>query len=128
MRIRGRQSRAKTPSSETLAACVCQLPAGPWSDVTEPFSRDWVEGPFAIRMGPEWWIYFDHYARPQKYGAIRTRDWKIFEDVSDQVNFPDDHRHGTVVRISEATARKLHQLSSSGKASSMFPGQPPHPP
>jgi len=97
----------KTPLQKRLRLAFADSPAGPWTGVTEPFSRDWVEGPSAIRIGEEWWIYFDHYAKPQKYGAIRTRDWKSFEDVSDQVNFPDDHRHGTVVRISEELERKL---------------------
>jgi hypothetical protein len=36
---------------------------------------------------------------------MRTRDWKTFEQMS--VAFPDDHRHGTVVRISEQDARRL---------------------
>jgi hypothetical protein len=66
-----------------------------------------VEGPSVLRIGEEWWIYFDHYTRPQAYGAIRTRDWKAFEDVSGEVSFPADHRHGTVVRIPEKVARQL---------------------
>jgi hypothetical protein len=40
-------------------------------------------------------------------GAMRTTDWKQFEDVSSQVSFPADHRHGTVVRISAESARSL---------------------
>jgi hypothetical protein len=97
----------KTPLQKRLRLAFADSPAGPWNGVTEPFSRDCVEGPSAIKIGEEWWIYFDHYAKPQKYGAIRTRDWKKFEDVSDQVSFPDDHRHGSVVRIPEELERKL---------------------
>jgi hypothetical protein len=77
--------------------------------VSEPFTGDWVEGPSVARIGPEWWIYFDHYAQPQHYGTVRTTDWRTFEDVTAQVSFPADHRHGTVVRISEALARQLEQ-------------------
>ena len=63
------------------------------------------------RIGPEWWIYSDHYAQPRHYGAVRTTDWRTFEDVTAQVSFPADRRHGTVVRISEALARRLRNPS-----------------
>jgi len=84
-------------------------PQGPWRDVSEPFSRDWVEGPSVARIGQEWWIYYDHYAQPQHYGAIRTRDWKNFEDVTPRVSFPPDHRHGAVLRIPGTLAKRLEK-------------------
>jgi hypothetical protein len=43
----------------------------------------------------------------QHYGAVRTTDWRTFEDITAQVSFPADHRHGTVVKISEELARRL---------------------
>jgi hypothetical protein len=73
--------------------------------VSEPFSPAWVEGPSVARLGGEWWIYFDHYRQPRHYGAMRTRDWKHFESV--EVHFPEDHRHGSVVAIPEALAKRL---------------------
>jgi hypothetical protein len=97
----------KNPLQKRLRLAFANSPAGPWTGITEPFSRDWVEGPSAIRIGREWWIYFDHYGKPQHYGAIRTRDWKTFEDVTAEVSFPEDHRHGTVVRIPSAIGRRL---------------------
>src|SRR5437867_4207647 len=100
-------ARRSQPLQKRLRLAFTDSPAGPWRDVTEPFTRDWVEGRSVARIGGEWWIYFDHYARPQQYGALRTRDWKTLEDVSDQVSFPADHRHGTVVRISRAMHRLL---------------------
>lgn len=95
------------PLMKRLRLAFADSPAGPWRDVTEPFTHDWVEGPSAIKIGPEWWIYFDNYRKPQHYGAVRTRDWKSFEDVTAQVKFPEDHRHGTVVRITEREAKRL---------------------
>jgi hypothetical protein len=59
------------------------------------------------RIGEEWWIYFDHYAKPHYYGAVKTKDWVHFEDVSRQLSFPADHRHGTVVALSEEELRRL---------------------
>ena len=99
----------KTPLQKRLRLAFADSPAGPWRDVTEPFTRDWVEGPSAVRIGREWWIYFDHYAKPQQYGAVKTRDWKKFDEVSGQVSFPADHRHGTVVKVPETVARRLRE-------------------
>jgi hypothetical protein len=95
------------PVQKRLRLAFADSPAGPWTGVTEPFSRDWIEGPSAVKIGAEWWIYFDHYRKPQAYGAIRTKDWKSFEDVSELVSFPQDHRHGTAVRITDELAASL---------------------
>jgi hypothetical protein len=95
------------PAGKRLRLEFAKSASGPWTGLTAPFTEDWVEGPSAVRIGREWWIYFDHYARPQHYGAVRTRDWKTFEDMTDLVIFPGDHRHGTVVKIDQATARRL---------------------
>lgn len=100
----------RNPLQKRLRLTFADSPSGPWTGVTEPFTIDWVEGPSAIRIGPEWWIYFDHYSKPRYYGAVRTRDWKTFEDVSKLVSFPEDHRHGTVVRIDEETVRELETV------------------
>ncbi|HYO84204.1 MAG TPA: glycoside hydrolase family 43 protein, partial [Bryobacteraceae bacterium] len=102
----------RNPVQKRLRLAFADSPAGRWKDISEPFTIDWVEGPSAIRMGKEWWIYFDHYTKPHYYGAVRTTDWKTFEDVSKQVSFPDDHRHGTVIRISDAEARRLRQAAT----------------
>jgi hypothetical protein len=99
----------KNPLQKRLRLAFAGSPAGPWREVSEPFTRDWVEGPSAVRIGEESWIYFDHYARPQHYSAVRTRDWKAFDDVTDQLRFPADHRHGTVVKIPEKLARRLQE-------------------
>lgn len=97
----------KEPLQKRLRLAWADSPAGPWSGVSEPFTRDWVEGPSVARVNGEWWIYFDHYTKPQRYEAMRTKDWKQFEDVSDQLSFPADHRHGTVVTIPESLAKRL---------------------
>jgi hypothetical protein len=97
----------RTPLMKSLRLAVSDKLEGPYTGVTEPFTRDWVEGPSAIRIGGEYLVYLDHYRRPQHYGAVRSRNLKTWEDVSDQVRFPDDHRHGTVIRISKDEASRL---------------------
>jgi hypothetical protein len=99
----------KTPLMKRLRIAFSDSPRGPWRDVTEPFAEDWVEGPTVARIGTEWWIYFDHYGRPQHYGGVRSSDWKKFEDVTGEVNFPAGQRHGTALKISEQMAERLRR-------------------
>jgi hypothetical protein len=110
----------KNPLVKRLRLAFGDSPAGPFTGVTEPFTGDWVEGPSVLRIGGEWWIYYDHYSKPRHYGASRTKDWKTFEDMTSQVSFPADHRHGTVVRLTEAEAKAL-----SGHAGASAPASAP---
>jgi alpha-L-fucosidase len=71
---------------------------GPWREVAEPFTSQFTEGPSAIKLGDDWIIYFDSY-RSQTYGAMKTRDFHTFTDISDEVSFPADHHHGTALRV-----------------------------
>lgn len=101
----------RNPPKKNLRLAFASSPAGPWERVTESFSPAWVEGPSVARIGDEWWIYYDHYTNPRHYGATRTRDWKTFEEVKTGLSFPEDHRHGTVVKISSDLARKLKDVT-----------------
>jgi hypothetical protein len=94
----------KTPEMKNLRLAFANTPAGPWTSVTEPFSDSWVEGPTVAKINGDWIIYFDRY-REHRYGALKTRDWKTFDPVP--VSFPDDHRHGTVVAITDKEAQSL---------------------
>jgi hypothetical protein len=105
----------KTPQIKKLRLAFADSPAGPWGGVTEPVSADWVEGPSVARFADAWWIYFDHYSSPRHYGALKTKNWKDFEDVTASLKFPEDHRHGTVVRIPERLARRLERAGAAGK-------------
>lgn len=68
---------------------------------SEPITGNyWAEGPTAIRIGEYVYVYFDKY-RDHKYGAIRSKDLKNWEDISEQVSFPKGLRHGTVFKVSE---------------------------
>ncbi len=100
----------RNPLQKKLRIAFSDSPAGPWSGVTEPFSLDWVEGPSAIKAGRDWLIYFDQYAKPHYYGAYRTRDWKVYEEISSQLSLPLDHRHGTVVSLTDEEAKRVTAL------------------
>ena len=100
----------KNPLQKRLRMAWAETAAGPWRDVSEPFTMDWIEGPSVLKAGTDWLIYFDHYSKPHYYGAYLTRDWKSFEDVSGKMSFPEGHRHGSAARITAREAVSLESL------------------
>ncbi len=75
--------------------------AGPWSPPSERITGAyWAEGPTAIKVGEWWHVYFDKY-RDKKYGLVRSKDLKSWEDISDQLQMPSGviPRHGTALRV-----------------------------
>jgi len=66
----------------------------------------WAEGPTAIKIGEEWYVYFDRY-RDHRFGVVRSKDLKNWEDVSERLDMPSGIRHGTVLRVPRALADAL---------------------
>jgi len=91
-----------------LRMVFADRPDGPWSAAGQAFTRDWVEGPTALKVGDAWVVYFDEYTR-KRYGAMRTRDFMTWEDVSDAVSFPEGIRHGTAIAVPRAVVAMLAQ-------------------
>jgi hypothetical protein len=81
---------------------------GPFTDVSEPFTEKFTEGPSALRLGDEWVIYFDMY-RKDRYGAVKTRDFKTWTNITSMLSFPEGHRHGTLFKASYAILEGLKQ-------------------
>jgi len=74
--------------------------------ISEAISNHWVEGPTITKIGDEWMVYFDQY-REHKFGAVKSKDLKTWEDLSDQIEFPDGIRHGTVFKVSKDVLDEL---------------------
>jgi hypothetical protein len=75
-------------------------PDGPWTAPSKPVTPPgtWVEGGTAIKLGEWWHLYFDMY-RDKKFGVMRTKDFKTWEDVTADLVLPQGIRHGTVLRV-----------------------------
>ena len=82
-----------------LRVAFGESPLGPWHDVSEPLTQKFTEGPCALKVGDDWLIYFDAY-REKVYGALRTRDFKSFTNITKEVSFPEGHKHGTALAVS----------------------------
>jgi predicted GH43/DUF377 family glycosyl hydrolase len=100
-----------TRPQRNLRVAFGDSPLGPWRDVSKPFTQNFTEGPTVLNIGEEWVIYFDAY-RDEVYGAVTTRDFKTFDDLSTKVSFPKGHKHGTVLRLN---SDKLPQSFTSSR-------------
>lgn len=60
---------------------------GPYSPSSQPFTESFVEGPTVEKLGDDYLIYFDVYKK-KIYGAMRTRDFKNFTDITESVSVP----------------------------------------
>lgn len=96
-------------------------PEGPWSAASAPFTDKFCEGPTVVELRSEdiktftgngkgdnsdivaprgWLVYYDAY-RLKRFGAAFTEDFIHFKDVSDKVDVPEGHKHGTMFKVPE---------------------------
>ncbi|RCR69956.1 glycoside hydrolase family 43 protein [Larkinella punicea] len=84
---------------------------GPYTDVSTPFTKKFTEGPSVAKVGDDWLIYFDSY-QDKNYGAVKTRDFKTFTDVSAQIAVPEGHKHGTIFKVKKRVLTDLKKASN----------------
>jgi len=79
---------------------------GPFGPFSEPVTPAPVEGPTVFHNGEEWLLLYDHFMEDY-YGGSRSEDGREFETCTDELSFPDDVRHGSVIEIPDALADDL---------------------
>ena len=96
------KDETRNPPKKHLRLATADDMAGPFRDLSEPFSLPgvWVEGPTAIKVGDDFLVLFDAYTS-KHYGALRSRDLKTWEDVTATMHFPNE---GTPLRMRHGTA------------------------
>jgi hypothetical protein len=106
------KDETRFPPSKNLHIAHSEKITGPWSSASEAFTPIglWVEGPTVLNVGQSYIVYYDAY-RKHKYGAMRTTDFSKWEDISDQISFPKDTRHGTAFPVSSSLLSKLLELN-----------------
>lgn len=70
-----------------------------------PQARGNAEGPAAIRVDGSWIVYYD---APR--GAARSDDLADWQDITNQVNFPEGFRHGSVIKLDRAIIEKSFEI------------------
>lgn len=106
------KDETRVPVKKNLRIASSPSIDGPYADLSAPFTRDWVEGPTATKVGDDFVVYYDCY-REKHYGAVRSKDLKTWEDVTDKIKFPTGARHGTVIEVPITLIESLRKASAS---------------
>ena len=101
------ETKVPRPMKNLRLAVADQL-AGPYTLVSEPINppNAWVEGPTTLEIEGYTYLYFDVYTK-RHYGALRSRDLKTWEDITDQIAFPRGTRHGTALTVPASVVQGL---------------------
>ena len=96
------------PPEKNIRIAISDHASGPYPlEVSEPITgKYWAEGPTPLIVGDYVYVYFDKY-REHKYGAIRSKDMKNWEEVSDAMKFPRGIRHGTTFPVKKSVVKKM---------------------
>jgi hypothetical protein len=95
-----------TRPNRNIKVAFAHHPLGPYSTASEPFSPLFTEGPTVAKVGAEYLIYYDQY-RDKIYGAMKTKDFKHFTDITNEVSLPKDHKHGTIFEVKRKKLKEL---------------------
>jgi beta-xylosidase len=95
-----------TRPQRNIKVCFAKTPYGPWSKASKAFSEPMTEGPTVAKVGDYYYIYYDCY-RKFRYGASRTKDFINFEDVTDSIQVPAGHKHGTIFMAPSSIVKGL---------------------
>jgi len=74
----------------------------------------WVEGPTAVKIGDWYVVYFEAYIK-KYYCAMRSKDLRTWEDITDRVQFvapgtPERMKHGSVIAVPRELIERLRAL------------------
>ncbi len=88
----------RKPGHSDLKVTFSQNAEGPYTPASEAFTEEWSEGPCVTKVGDDYFIYYDLY-RKKIYGAAKTRDFIQFTNMTDSVQIPLLHKHGTICKV-----------------------------
>ncbi len=81
-----------------------------FSEVSESISgKEWAEGPTVLQTDSSYILYFNKY-KSAKMGAMETKDFKTWIDLSDSLKYPQGMRHGTALKVPLKILKKLKEL------------------
>ena len=83
------------------------LAAGFSEPVSAPLTPLFTEGPSAIFVGDDLYLFYDNY-KARQYGALVSHDrGATWTDARTEMSFPGPVRHGTVLEVDGALADRL---------------------
>ncbi|GHT19270.1 hypothetical protein FACS1894189_7990 [Planctomycetales bacterium] len=93
------------PKKNILLA-VGSSPTGPFEVQGGISPTNWAEGPSALNIDGTWYVYFDLY-RKGHFGAIRSKDLKTWENITEKLCMPVHSRHGTMFEVDAEILKKM---------------------
>ena len=104
------KDETRHPAEKNIRVATSNQLTGDYSKASEPITGDyWAEGPTPVKIGENWVVYFDKYTE-HKMGAVRSPDLENWEDISDQIHFPEGTRHGTVFKVPKSVLENLKSI------------------
>lgn len=101
------KDETRTPPQKNIRISTSSKLTSGFGKPSEPITGNyWAEGPTSLKKDGYQIVYFDKYMN-HAMGAVRSKDLKNWEDISDQVSFPEGTRHGTVFTVPRAVFEKL---------------------
>ncbi|MEL7585380.1 MAG: glycoside hydrolase family 43 protein [Prolixibacteraceae bacterium] len=100
------KDETRHPAKKHIRLAQSDSLTGGYRLASKPITPDWVEGPTVTRVDDYWVVYFDEYTR-HKMGAVRSRDLRNWEIITDSVSFPEGTRHGTVFKVRKKILKNL---------------------
>jgi hypothetical protein len=98
-----------TRPNRNVKVAFAENPLGPYTQISAAFTPNFTEGPTTVKVGDEYLIYFDQY-REKIYGAVRTKDFKSFTNITNEVSLPEGHKHGTIFPVRKKDVKELLQI------------------
>jgi beta-xylosidase len=81
---------------------------GPFKVISDPITPDWCEGPTVVKFGDSYLCYYDMY-RQSRIGAVRSKDLKNWDDISDKLSISRLTKHGTVIQVKKQILEAMMQ-------------------
>jgi sucrose-6-phosphate hydrolase SacC (GH32 family) len=109
-----------TRPNRNLKVAFAKSPIGPYSKASTTFSDSFVEGPTVEKIADRYLIFFDEYQR-FSYGAVSTKDFIHFSNITKKISVPKDHKHGTIFKVPSSFVDNLiktHTTSMTQKTDS----------
>jgi hypothetical protein len=103
-----------TRPARNIKVAFASNPLGPYTKASEAFSPSFTEGPTVAKVGEDYLVYYDQY-REKIFGAMKTKDFKTFTDVTKEVSLPTGHKHGTIFMVKKKVLTSLLQQTQKEK-------------
>ena len=95
-----------TRPNRNIKVVFSNNPLGQYSKPSASFTPAYTEGPSVAKVGDEYLIYYDQY-RDKIYGAMRTKDFKNFTDITKDIQVPEGHKHGTIFIVRKKILKRI---------------------